>query len=216
MCGGCFSGLVAIEADAGAERIGDQREHVHHAAVAVGVGHGLHRRRARREHHVELAGGHLAGDGVAGGEVALRVVGGEASWSSPSRKPCSARPWITPRTPSSSTGVDACCTMATRARRGVSRPAPAARGPDSSSTADGRRDQEEPERQPLQRDPGGRHRGFQPCALRLGTPAPVPESWNCPTAGMYSHGSRTRAGELDHAVRSCCRAPRCSAGRLNS
>ena len=68
----------AIEADAGAERIGDQREDMDDAPVAVGVGHRLHRRRARRQHHVELAGGHLTGDGVAGGQVALRVVGGEA------------------------------------------------------------------------------------------------------------------------------------------
>ena len=47
------------------------------SAVAIRVRHCLHRRRARREHQVELAGRDLSGDGVAGRQVALRVIGRE-------------------------------------------------------------------------------------------------------------------------------------------
>jgi hypothetical protein len=67
-----------IEADARPERIGDQAEHVPCPPGAVRVGDGLHRRGARREHEIELAGRDLSRDGVAGGQVALRIVGAEA------------------------------------------------------------------------------------------------------------------------------------------
>ena len=74
MCGGCCRGLAAIQADAGAERIGHEPEHVTRAAGMVRVGHGLHRRRARRDHEVELAGRDLSRDRVTGREIPLRVV----------------------------------------------------------------------------------------------------------------------------------------------
>ncbi len=69
--------IAAIEPDAGAEGIGDEAEDVPGPAVAIRVRHRLHRRRAGREHQVELAGGDLSRDGVAGRQVALRVVGRE-------------------------------------------------------------------------------------------------------------------------------------------
>src|SRR6476619_2336025 len=95
---------------------------------------------------------------------------------------------MTPWTPASSTGVDACCTMAT----GTTRCEPACARC---------RNHEEPERQPLQRDPGGRHRGFEPGALRLWNAGPRPRIVELP----HGRDELPRVvglaeDELEHAV----------------
>ena len=93
---------------------------------------------------------------------------------------------MTPWTPASSTGVDACCTMATDTAR---REPACARCPRSerSRIADAaaiRRSPSDSRFNAIQVDAIA---GSSRARSGYGTQAPVPESWNCPTAGMNSH-----------------------------
>ena len=63
-----------LDAHARAGRIGHGGEDVEGAAIAIGVGDALERKRADRQGHFEAPVGHLFGDRVGGGQVAL---GGE-------------------------------------------------------------------------------------------------------------------------------------------
>ena len=72
---GWFSGFARSSPMPAAEGVRDEPEDVLRAAVPVRVGDGLHRWRARRQDQIELAGRDLSRDGIARGEIALRVVG---------------------------------------------------------------------------------------------------------------------------------------------